>query len=57
MGEIDDPHHAKNDGQADADQRQAGNGIKDLIARRTTRSTFTFPFLPSPLLPGPDEQG
>ena len=30
MGEIDDTHHAEDDRQPDADQRQAGDGIKDL---------------------------
>ena len=30
MGEIDDPHHAEDDRQPDADQRQAGDGVKHL---------------------------
>ena len=30
MGEIDDPHHAEDDRQPDADQRQAGYRVKDL---------------------------
>ena len=30
MCDIDDPHHAENNRQSDADQRQAGNRVKDL---------------------------
>ena len=30
MREIDDPHHAEDDRQPDADQRQAGDRVKDL---------------------------
>jgi argininosuccinate synthase len=30
MGEVDHPHHAVNDRQPDADQRQAGDRIRDL---------------------------
>src|SRR5258708_40221134 len=30
MGEIDDPHHAEDNRQPDADQRQAGNCVEHL---------------------------
>jgi hypothetical protein len=30
MREVDHPHHAEDDRQSDADQRQAGDGVKDL---------------------------
>ena len=30
MGEIDDAHHAEDNRQPDADQRQAGYRVKDL---------------------------
>ena len=30
MGEVDDAHHAEDDRQPDADQRQAGYRVKDL---------------------------
>lgn len=33
MREIDHPHHAENDGQSDADQRQASNGLEGLKAK------------------------
>jgi hypothetical protein len=43
MCDIDDPHHAENNRQPDADQRQAGNRIKDLDRQKSTRSTFSIP--------------
>src|ERR1700730_291446 len=43
MSAIDDPHHAENNRQPDADQRQAGNRVKDLDRQKSTRSTFSAP--------------
>ena len=44
MGEVDDPHHAEDNRQPDADQRQAGDRVKRPGSPgEQSRSTFTIP--------------